>query len=124
MTFTFKLIAAVILFFLSIISGVVLSKSGRPLKTTVFTLHKLLALASVVFAGIIIYNLHQSLPMKTTEIILLSATVISILGIFVTGAFLSFEKSLPALVLILHKTFTVTSLVSAALIKYFLSDKF
>lgn len=121
MTFTFQLIAAVVLFFFSIVSGVVLSKSGRPLKTSFFTVHKLLALACVIFSGLIFYEMYKSFPLNTTAIIFLSVMIISIIGIVVTGAVLSFEKTLPPVFLFLHKLFTVTALLSAALVKYFLA---
>src|SRR5271157_2139763 len=50
-----KFITPGILFLLTLAFGLWLSHSGKPLNTVFFTAHKLIALAAVIFTGIVIY---------------------------------------------------------------------
>jgi hypothetical protein len=61
MSINLKIILAGVLFILSIIIGIVLSRLGRPLNPMVSAIHKLLALASLVFLVIVIYSLFKTM---------------------------------------------------------------
>ena len=51
-----RFVTPVIVFLLTLASGFWLSRSGKPLKTGSFTLHKLIALAAVVVTALQTYN--------------------------------------------------------------------
>ena len=51
-----RFVTPVIVFLLTLASGLWLSRSGKPLKTGIFTLHKLIALAAVVVTALQTYN--------------------------------------------------------------------
>lgn len=117
-TVEFKIIAAGLLLLLSIIFGIWLSNLGRPLNTFIFSIHKLLALATVIFAGIVVYNLHNNLEINAISIILIVLMAIFFLALFVTGIFLSFEKPLPGSILIIHKIVSALTLLVAIISVY------
>jgi hypothetical protein len=81
-----KIIVTGVLFLLTIISGIWLHNTGEPLNTLIFTIHKLLALATVIFTAIAIYNLHKNVEIKTIILILIIITGLSLLALFISGA--------------------------------------
>ena len=106
-----QVITADLLLLLSIIFGIWLSRVGRPLNQFVFAVHKLLALGTVIFAGIVIYNLHNNFEINAIGMILIVCMALFFLALFITGVFLSFEKPLPDIVLIIHKIVSVLAVV-------------
>lgn len=58
-TITGKLIAAAILFLLTLISGAIVSHSGRPLSVGLVTIHKLIAVGTIVLAGMAVNQLYN-----------------------------------------------------------------
>ena len=112
-TVEFKVIAAGLLLLLSIIFGIWLSHAGKPLNQFIFTIHKLLALATVIFAGIVIYNLHKNHDINGISMTLIVLIVLFFLALFITGVFLSFEKTLPGIVLFIHKIASVLTVILA-----------
>lgn len=124
MTITnYKIISAVALFVLSTLSGLWLSKSGRPLNTVVFTIHKLSAVGFIVFVVMYIYN-----PVKVAEpnsmlTLLIITSFISIIAVVLTGASMSFEREFPEYILRLHNIFPIPAVISLSLLIYMLLDK-
>ena len=60
-----RIVAAGVVFLLTLISGVWLSSGDRPLNVPIFTAHKLIALVATVLIGLMIYNLRGS-PTSTS----------------------------------------------------------
>ncbi len=56
------IIAGLFLLFI-ILSGIWLSRTGRPLSVLILTLHKLISLGAVVFLAITVYRIHQAAPL-------------------------------------------------------------
>jgi hypothetical protein len=103
-------------FIIALSSGLWLSHLGRPLNQIFFTLHKLIALATVIFAVLVMYTVYQNIEIDTLRVILCSILVLLFLILFVTGAVLSAERPLPEMVLLLHKIGTVLTGLWAALL--------
>lgn len=120
---TIKMIAAGLLFLTSIATGIWLSKTGRPLNAWLFNIHKLISLASAIFAFLAIYERAKFVTMDARFIVIVVALVIFFLIVFATGAFLSFEKPQPGFVLILHKFFPVLILIFSIALGYFFKQK-
>ncbi len=116
-----KVILSGLLLLLSIIFGIWLSHAGKPLNQFIFTIHKLLALASVIFAGIIIFNIYKNLQINAMDITLIVFIIIFFLALFITGVFLSFEKPLPGIVLLIHKIGSVLIAIMAIILIYLLA---
>jgi TM2 domain-containing membrane protein YozV len=117
-----KLIAAGILFLFTIISGVIVSHSGRPLNSVLVTMHKLIAIGTVVLIGIALNQMYKTVNGK--EFIELSLTIITavlFLALIATGALLTREEmQLPKVVLIIHQVAPLLTLISSAVTVYLL----
>lgn len=100
-----NLIAAGILFLLTLISGVIVSHSGRPLSVGLVTVHKLIAVVGIVLTGMAVNQLYKTADGKL--LIELSVIVISgilFLALIATGALLTREEmQLPEVVLKIHQ---------------------
>ena len=113
---TTKLIAAGILFLLTLISGMIVSHSGRPLSVGLVTIHKLIAVGTVVLIGLAANQLYKSLDGKLfVELFILAIGGISFLALIATGALLTREEmQLPEIVFKVHQVAPLLALVCSA----------
>lgn len=104
-TITSKLIVAGILFLFTLISGVIVSHSGRPLSVGLVTIHKLSAVGTVVLIGMAVNQLYKTVDGKAfIEISIMVISVILFLALIATGALLTREEmQLPEVVLKVHQ---------------------
>ena len=120
---TSKLVIAGILFLLTLVTGVIVSRSGRPLSIGLVTVHKLIAVGTVVMAGIAINQLFKTTDGKT--VIAIGIAVISailFLALIATGAFLTREEmQLPAVVLRIHQIAPLLALAFSTITVYLLA---
>jgi hypothetical protein len=108
-------------FFLFIfISGVWLSRSGRPLNVVILAIHKLLSLLVVVFIAVTIYQINQEVKIGTIELSASVVTGLLFLFTFISGGLLSTGKPVQAAVLAIHKVTPLLTLLSAAATMYLL----
>ncbi len=111
------------LFLFTLLSGVWLSHSGRPLNVAIFTIHKLIALATVIAAGVTIYNLHKITEMRPiVEISAIIITGLLFLFLFITGALLSFDKPVSQAILAIHRITPFLAALSTAATLYLLAS--
>lgn len=119
---TSRLISAGVLFLLTIISGMILSHSNRPLNIGLVTVHKLIAAGSIVLLGMAINQLFKTVDSK--GVVELSFTILgamAFLALIATGALLTREEmKLPALVLNIHKIGPIVALISSTIAAYLL----
>jgi len=103
------------LFFLFIfVSGVWLSRSGRPLNGSIFAVHKLVGLAAGVFLIMTMHQLNQVDPLSATEWTAIVATGLCFLGTVVSGGLLSTDKPMPVAILRGHQIVPVLAVMSTA----------
>lgn len=119
-TTTSKIIICGTLFLVTLGSGVALSHAGRPLNTAIFTVHKLAALATVIVIGRNMYLLSRSVDMQTFVLIAIAITGVLFLILFVSGAFLSFENSIPQVALRVHQIMPLLALIASSTALYLL----
>jgi hypothetical protein len=119
---TTKLIFAGALFLFILISGVLVSHSGRPLNIWLVSVHKLIAIGTLVLVGVAINQLYKSAEGKViVEISLIIISGILSLALIATGALLTREEmQLPEIVLTIHKMTPLLALVSSTLTVYLL----
>ena len=110
-----------VLFIVSIIFGIRTSKLGRPLSKVVFTVHKVSAVAAIIFAIIIVSGFFCILNPGLLEMCLLVFCGSSIILSFITGVLLSFDKPVNELVLNIHKVASLTSVIILAVTIYMLA---
>jgi hypothetical protein len=111
-----------LLFVLTLVSGVWLSHSGKPYNGAIFTIHKLIALATVIIIGVNVYHLYRAVDART--LVALSVIVVSgllFLALFISGALLSLEISVPEAILKIHQVAPLLALVSSTVTIYLLA---
>ncbi len=121
-TITTKLIAAGVLFLLTSISGVIVSHSSRPLNVALVTIHKLIAVGTIVLIGMAVNQLYKTADGKLfIEICVMIISGILFLALIATGALLTREEmQLPAAVLKFHQVAPLLALISSTLSVYLL----
>lgn len=118
---TTKLIAAGLLFVFTLLSGVWLSNSGKPYNSGIFTIHKLIALATIILIGMGFYNLYKALDLQSfIAIAVIAASGLVFLALFVTGALLSLNISLSGMALKLHQALPLLALAASTITIYLL----
>lgn len=120
-TLTAKLIAAGTLFLFTLISGVIVSHSGGPLSVALVTVHKLIAVATVVLFGMAVNQLVKTGDAK----VLVDLSVVAFAGVLfvslvVTGALLTREMQLPEAILKVHQVAPLLALVASTASIYLL----
>lgn len=107
-------------FVLALISGLVLSKSGRPLNSAFFTVHKLIAVGTVILIGVSVRDLAKAVDMQTLIPVMIALTGLLFLALVVSGALLSFDKLAILPVLRVHQIMPLLALVFSTLTVYLL----
>ncbi|MBN1537718.1 MAG: hypothetical protein JW908_13355 [Anaerolineales bacterium] len=113
---TTKLIIAGILFLLTLVSGVIVSHSSRPYSIGLVTIHKLIAMGTVILIGMIINQLWKTADGKAIiEISVIIITGILFITLIATGALLTREEmQLPEIVIKIHKISPLLAMASSA----------
>ena len=122
-TITSKLLAAGILFLFTLISGMIVSSSGRPFSIGLVTVHKLIAVGTIVLIGMAVNQLYKTVDGKAfIEMSVLVISGILFLALIATGALLTREEmQLPEIILNIHKVVPLLALVSSTITVYLLA---
>jgi len=120
-TFDSKLIVTGILFLLTIISGVWLSKTGKPYKMGIVTAHKLISIATLVVAALAVFQIQKGIALNAVSIILICVSALLFIALIVSGGMLTRPDTEPLQpVLFLHKVLPVITLLVSAFTFYHL----
>jgi hypothetical protein len=115
---TVRAVGAGLLLFLVILTGIWLSRKGRPLNVGISTLHKLVGLAAGVFLLVTIYQRSRAVPLSGPEWIAIVVTGLCFLGTVISGAFLSSDEPTPLAVLRAHQIVPVLTVLSTGALLY------
>lgn len=110
--FQARIVGAALLLVLVVLSGIWVSRSGKPYRTAPFTIHKLVGLAAGVILAVIVYQAHQAAPLDLLEIACVVVAVLMFAITVAAGGLLSIEKPMPGGVLRLHQIIPVLALLS------------
>jgi hypothetical protein len=113
-----RVITAGVFYLFIFLSGIRLSRSGRPLNVAISTVHKLISLAGGISLLMTIRQRHQVVPLNTAEWISIVVTGLCFLGTVASGGFLSSEKPMPVAVLRVHQIVPVLTALSSAVMLY------
>ena len=121
-TVTTKLAVAGGLFLLTVIFGLIVSRSGRPFSIALVTVHKLSAVAAVVLVGLAVNQLRQTGDgLVLIEIGLIVISALLFVALIATGALLTREEmQLPEVVLKIHQVAPLLTLISSTVTVYLL----
>jgi hypothetical protein len=107
------------LFYLFIfLSGIWLTRSGKPYNTIVLAIHKLVSVAAVVFLVVILYRMSGVAPLTAGELAAAVITGLFFLGTIATGGLLSADKPMPGIILWLHRITPFLTVLSTAVTLY------
>ena len=123
MNVTLRAVVAGLFFLVVFLSGIWLSRTGRPLNVAISTVHKLISLAAGVFLLVTIYQQSRVIPLGAIEWIAIVVTGLCFLGTVASGGFLSSEKPMPAAVLRVHQILPVLATLSTAATLYLLFSR-
>lgn len=85
------------------LSGVILTRAGKPYGTALLTVHKLLDLAAVVFVAVLAYQGSRTTSISAGEWALLATSAVLVVLGFVSGGVVSAMSSPPPAVLWIHR---------------------
>ena len=100
------------LFVSSILTGLLLHITGRPLVTSIFTIHKLLALAFIITAVVMIVKLWKKAIVDSLSYVLMGVGALSFIVLLISGAILSLEKTGNEVALNIHNVATIILVIS------------
>jgi hypothetical protein len=87
-----RLLNPTLAFLLTLVFGFWLSRRGEPYNGLLFNVHKLIASAAVVFAGLAVYQALQVMKAATLILVLFLVAALGVVALFVSGALMSAEK--------------------------------
>ncbi len=116
-----RIIICGLLFLLTLASGVWVSHAGKPINVVIFTIHKLIALTTVIVVATTVYNVHRAMPVREViELATIAVTALLFIALFITGVLLSRNSPMPAAVLKIHQVAPLLALVSSTITTYLL----
>ena len=118
-----KFITPGIVFALTLIFGLWLSRSGKPYNAILFNLHKLIALGAVILTTMQIYNTFKNMEAQTLIILLIIVAAICAVALFASGAFMSIGNLNYQIMKTIHNVAPVLMVIAMALIIYLLSRR-
>lgn len=113
-----KLISVGAFFLFIFLSGIWMSRTGRPHGMLPVTVHKLIGLALGIYLGRMVYQMHKVIPLSSTQIIAVAVTVLFFAVNVATGSLLSANKPMPEVVSVINKWFPYLTVVSTGVMIY------
>jgi hypothetical protein len=112
-----------ILFLLTLVFGVWLSRTGKPYNGILFNVHKLIALGMVIVTAI---QLHQTFDHTEIQAVLIGSIVISglcVVALFLSGALMSAKQADNKILKTIHNLTPFLLAISLAATVYLLSGR-
>jgi len=122
-TIQLRVVGAGLFFIFIFLSGIWLSRSGKPLNGIALTSHKLISLATAVFLVMIIYQTNQLATLGATGLVAVVVTGLLFLGTVIAGGILSTGKPVPAAILRMHQITPFLTVLSTAMTLYLLLSR-
>ena len=110
-----------IVFTLTILFGLWVSKAGKPYNGILFNIHKLTALAAVIIVIVRLVSSHKSVEIQASIVLLLILAGMCVLALFISGAIMSIGSSSQPILLIIHKSAIILAIITVILLTYLLT---
>jgi uncharacterized membrane protein YhiD involved in acid resistance len=115
---TLRAVVAGLLLLLVFLTGIWLSRKGRPLYVGISTLHKLAGLAAGVLLLVTIYQRNGVVPLDAAEWVATVVTGLCFLGTVISGALLTSDEPRPPALLRVHQIVPVLTALSTGATLY------
>jgi len=109
-----------ILFLSIILSGFWVRRDGKPYRSIILTIHKLISLAMVIYLGTTLYRIIQQTGPSTSGGITITATGFLLVVTIISGGIWSIDKQIPVAVLRVHQVTPFLTILSTAVTLYLL----
>jgi hypothetical protein len=119
-TLQLRVIGEGLFFLIILLSGIWLRNAGKPYNNIILTPHKLLSVATAILLFWTIRQMNQATHLGTTALFASVITGLLFLGCIVSGALVTTDLSLPAIVSKMHKVIPYLTVLSTAATLYFL----
>jgi hypothetical protein len=112
-------------FLVLILSGLWLSRTGKPYGTLIFAIHKLFGVGLSILLFITVRKLHQAVPLSPVKIAAVAVAGAFFVASIITGSLLSVpvSKPMPDFVLMLNKILPYFTVLSTAITLYLLLNR-
>jgi len=120
MSTTVQVLIAGLSFLFIFLSGIWLSRTGRPLNVVISTIHKLISLAAGTFLLVTVYQQSRAAPLNAMEWAAIVVTGLCFLGVVASGGLLSSEEPRPVVVLRIHQIVPVLTVLSTGVTLFLL----
>ena len=119
---TLKLIVTGIFFIIAALTGIWITRTGKPYNTVVFNIHKLISLAAIAFSVVIVYQLQKGAGMTQLQWLFCIITALFVVTSLISGGMLSVEKPAPKIIHLLHTIAPVFIAAGTAVVVYLLLE--
>ena len=118
------------MFVVTVLSGILLSHLGQPYNSLVFTIHKLIAVATLILVARYVYKLNQAVDVSSfigpgallvTGLLFVALIISGALLSLEGGALLSLQAPLLQTIHTIHQVTPMLALISAGLTVYLLA---
>jgi len=113
-------VGAGIFFVILFLSGLRLSRTGKPYNGILFNFHKLIGLTAVVILGMTVFRLHQETPLETMEFLSVGAAGFMFLISAISGGLANIDHPIPGAEKVLHKVTAYLTMIATAVSLYLL----
>lgn len=107
-------------FLLIFLTGFWLTHSGKPYSTALVTVHKLIALGTLVFLGVMVHRVSQTAPLQPLQVLALVIAGLFFVLTILTGGLVTVNKEFPAFVRSAHHIGPYLTLLASAAALYLL----
>jgi hypothetical protein len=115
-----RVVGAGLCFLFIFLSGIRLSRSGKPFNSAILTIHKLISLAAAILVVVTVYQMNQMAALNTMELTVGAVTGLLFLGTGIAGGLLSTDQPKPAAILTVHRIAPYLTVLSTAATLYLL----
>lgn len=120
--FEIRILLTILIFLLMIISGVGLSRKGKPYNVILFNIHKMISLGAIGMMLITVLYYSKDSIIGKNEVMSIIITGILFLTLLISGGLLNIKKEMPKILLVLHRALPIVLLVSAFFAVFLLLD--
>lgn len=115
---TTRMVLVALSFVLIFLSGIGVSRRGRPLSVARSTVHKLLGLAAGIFLLVTVVQESRGTPLTGPAWIAIVLTGLCFAAVVASGAMLSSDKPKPVALLRVHQLVPILTVLSTAAMLY------
>jgi hypothetical protein len=103
-----------LLYLLIFVSGIRLSRSGKPYAVILLAIHKLISLAAAALLVVTMVQAHRAANLDARELAAGAVTGLFFLGTIVSGGLLSIDRPVPAAIETAHRIAPLLTVLSTA----------